>query len=329
VAAIRSVPEVEALLGALARDAATGWSVGTWGAVADLERAPEEPVVVEGTAWRTARGGVRVEAAADLRIVAYERCLRPAGSWRQALALCLPDDRATGAARRVVTELGPDAGALDPADRSAILFDLGLGARGADFCVRTADPGTLAALRAAEGRPLWDPAHGLGARLVALSPARVVLTRAGRAEVATPIPPPGGTTPLGPHTHLLPKLLATGRTHPAIEPIPPGWVPIATVFPAHPLVGPGGAPIPFDADRHQRFQTLLRAHGDPAHLETKDAIAAAVHADRPATRPTPGPGSVARTRAARVTLRQLAHLTPDAPGLPAWRAAFGEPSPTA
>jgi hypothetical protein len=327
------VTEIDALLGALARDDAAGWSVGTWGAVADLERAPGDGAIVErdaaGWTWRTTLGGVRVSAVPALRVVAYERCLRPAGSWRQALGLCLPDAQAACARRGVVTELGPDAEALDPDDRSAILFDLGLGARAADFCVRTADPATLAALRAAARRPLFDPSHGLAARLVALSPARVVITAAGRAEIATSIPPPGGTTPRGPHTHLLPKLLATGRTHPAIEPIPAGWIPVATVFPPHPLIGTGGTPIPFDADRHERFQALLHTYGDPAHLATKATISAAVLTDAPAARPTPGPGRTARSRAARVTLRQLAHTAPTAPGLPAWREAFGEPSLTA
>jgi hypothetical protein len=317
------------LLEELMRDAATGWSVGTWGAVADLERLPDEDVVVEHDTWRTARGGVRLRAdAPEVRVVAYERCLRPAGSWRQALALCLPEERARCAGRHGITELGPDDEALDPGERSEILFDLGLGASAADFCVRTAEPDLLAALRAAAGRPVFEPAHGAGLKLLQHSPARVVLTPLGRAEVATPIPPPAGTTPRGPHTHLLPKLLATGRTHPAIEPIPAGWVPIATIFPAHPLIGADGGPIPFAPERHAAFQRILRDHGDPGHLAIKDDVIAAVHADARAERPAPGPGSVARTRATRVTLRQLTHLAPDAPGLPRWREAFGEPTPS-
>jgi hypothetical protein len=65
-----------------------------------------------------------------------------------------------------------------------------------------------------------------------------------------------------------------------IEPIPPGWVPVATVFPAHPLVGLRGVGIPFAHDRHDRFQRLLRAHGDPLHLSVKDDVVTSVREDR-------------------------------------------------
>jgi hypothetical protein len=272
----------------------------------------------------TPRGAVRLDSATDLRLVAYERCLRPAGSWRQALALCLPVARATMHARSVITPLGPDRAAIRADDRATPLFDLGIGAACADFCVRTVDPELLAALNRAAGKSLWDRSAGLHPLLTARSPTRVVLTRAMRAEVSTPIPSPGGTTPPGPHTHLLPKLLATQRTHPAIDPIPAGWVPVTTIFPAHPLLDPSAVPIPFDAERHTRFQALLRKHGDSAHVEIKDAVAAAVSAGVPPGEMQNGAGSVARTRATRVALRQLAHTAPSAPGLRAWRERYGE-----
>jgi hypothetical protein len=184
----------------------------------------------------------------------------------------------------------------------------------------------LAALQAATGTCLWDRSTGLHPLLSAHSPARVVLTRAARAEVTTPIPAPTGATQPGPHTHLLPKLLATGRTHPAIDPIPAGWVPVTTIFPAHPLLDPGAAAIPFNGARHARFQALLRHHGDPVHVQIKDAVAMAVSTDETPPPVTPGPGSVSRTRAIRVALRQLAHTAPGAPGLRAWREQFGEPT---
>jgi hypothetical protein len=306
-------------------DPATGWSVGTWGAVADLERAPGEAGDRAGLAMWTARGAVRVDTTDGLRVLAYERCLRAPGSWRQALALCLRATRAGMHGRSLITPLGPDEAAIRPEDRAGSLFDLGVGARCADFCVRTDDPELVAALQASTGTSIWDPSTGLHRLLSARSPARVVLTRAVRAEVTTLIPPPTGATPPGPHTHLLPKLLATGRTHPAIEPIPAGSVPVATIFPAHPLLDPGAVAIPFDAERHARFQALLRRHGDPAHVETKDTVAAAVQAGEAPGRPTPGPDGVARSRATRVALRQLAQTAPTAPGLDAWRRQFGEP----
>ncbi len=43
----------------------------------------------------------------------------------------------------------PDAEAMRPQDRGAILFDLGIGKSQSDICVRTADPTTIELLREA------------------------------------------------------------------------------------------------------------------------------------------------------------------------------------
>ena len=55
-------------------------------------------------------------------------------------------------------------------------------------------------------------------------------------------------------------------------------------------IDPGAVAIPFDGKRHARFQTLLRRHGDPAHVRIKDAVATAVRTGQPPDRPAPGPG---------------------------------------
>jgi hypothetical protein len=71
-------------------------------------------------------------------------------------------------------------------------------------------------LAAAEGRA-W-PGHlaETAAPILAASPARVIETPLGRVEIDSPIPPPGGPAPRGPHTHLLPPLIARGLD------VPPG-----------------------------------------------------------------------------------------------------------
>jgi hypothetical protein len=43
-----------------------------------------------------------------------------------------------------------------------------------------------------------------------------------RLEVHQPIPPPGGRSPEGPHTHLLPKFLKQGLTRSPKSPLPDG-----------------------------------------------------------------------------------------------------------
>ena len=83
--------------------------------------------------------------------------------------------------------------------------------------------------------------------ILAANPHRVFLSRLGRIEVYQPIPPASGKSPDGPHTHVLPRLLKSGRTHPATEPIPDGWFPCAHLYPPHPARDGMGEARPFDA----------------------------------------------------------------------------------
>jgi hypothetical protein len=263
---------IAALLMRYLRDTDAGWSCGAFGAIAEFARSPDEPVRFEqenGIAAVTARGAIRIAADPAPRPIAYELTSRDPELWQHGLALCLEQEACAMAERRVLTELGPDRGALRPEDRDAILFDLGLGVRQADLCVRSADPQVIARLRAGCGRKLLEPGNTLGPELAALSPHRVFCCRFGRIEVYQPIPAPGGKSPDGPHTHLLPKLLAHELTHAANLPIPAGWVPCMTLFPANPLRDGAGERRNFDAASFRAFQELWAQFGDPALVAVK------------------------------------------------------------
>ncbi|NMI00244.1 hypothetical protein HF526_23460 [Pseudonocardia sp. K10HN5] len=297
-------------------DATAGWSMGTIGAIAEFVRAPDEPASRGPNSVVTARGGIRLVLPDDVEAVAYETPAGPGSHWNHAVAFCLSAATARRETRTVLTELGPDTGALRPQDLPGVLFDLGLGTPTVDACVRTTDPELLAALRAAAGRPLFET--GAPAALARHSPHRVFLTACGRVEVFTPIPAPNGRSPDGPHTHLLPHLLRAGRTHPATAPIPDGLVPCAHLHPAHPAVDGAGRPVPFDHRRHAAFQRLLATFGDPVQGAIKAAAVAAVRAGEGpdgALVPSDPPGRAALT----VALRQLAHTDGPSPALGAWR----------
>ncbi|MEM7024246.1 MAG: hypothetical protein AAF637_16910 [Pseudomonadota bacterium] len=81
------------------------------------------------------------------------------------------------------------------------------------------------------GAPLLDVLPKIGPMLVRTSPTRVIETPLGRVEIATPIPPPGGQSPNGPHTHLLPDYLASGRVMPTGMDIPESYLPGAIFYP--------------------------------------------------------------------------------------------------
>ncbi len=268
---------VEALLREQLGNPLTAWSLGSFGAIAEYMRDLDEDTtrLDDGRLGAfTARGAIAFTPVPGLRPLAYETPIN--SGWSQSIALCLPEEACAMNRRKLVTELGPDRDAARPEDREAILFDLGLDLLAVDACVRSSDPETVDCLRASVGLPLFDHASPILMRLVALSPHRVFLSRIGRVEVYSRIPAPGGTSPEGPHTHVLPKLLRAGRTHAATTPIPSGWVPCAGIHPAHPYKNELGQRVPFDQARYEAFQALLDRWGDPELVAIKRG---APHAD--------------------------------------------------
>jgi hypothetical protein len=303
-------------------DAETQWSLGTFGAIAEFMRDPDEPFTFQrgkaSLTELTARGGIRIKPPADMRLVAFETTTR--ASWAHRVALCLHEDHCAMSQRTVLTELGPDDGALREHDRDSILFDLGIGALQADLCIRVSDPAVAAQLRMHCGRAVLDPGNPAMGVILAASPHRVFVTRLGRIEVYHAIPNADGKSPEGPHTHVLPNLLNHRRTHAATEQIPDGWVPCAHLYPPHPLRDALGRERPFDPARHDAFQNMLRTFGDPKHVELKQRVVAAIAAgEDPSVVPVTDHRFV-RTNV-RVALRQLKAAHEELPALTAWMAA--------
>ncbi|MCJ2054288.1 DUF6925 family protein [Methylobacterium sp. J-070] len=293
---------VEALLRAQLADPACTWSLGGYGAAATFARDPDEPVErldSGGSGLVTGRGAVRLAVPPDLRPFAYETGFT--GGWSQTVALCLPASACAMGRRRVLTELGADAAAVRPQDRAALLFDLGLGLEAADACLRVADPALIDRLRSGLGRSILSPDNPAGPALAAPETHRVFVTRLGRIEIFAPEAGCGTGGP-GPQSHVLPKLLALRRTHPATAPIPPGLVPCGGFHPAHPVRDGAGRAIPFDAARHAAFGRLLDAWGDPALVALRRTVLAGRESD-----PARSAGRFERSaiRAARAQLLAL------------------------
>lgn len=298
-------------------DADTSWAIGTFGAIAEFHRDADERVELSEQTAITPRGGIRLRLVEGVKVVAWER--PTAGdAWTQGIALCLDRRDGAMAARTAITELGPDREALQPQDRADALFDLGLGAPHCDVCVRIDEAGLLRALRAAEGRPLLE--SGLLGALAAASPTRVFVSRLGRLEVRTAIPKPDGRTMDGPHTHVLPDLLRLKRTHAATVPLPAGAVPSAELFPPSAIHDAHGNRVAFRSDRHEAFQALVAAHGDPRCVQSKEETIAAVRDGEPPRDRTSYTRAQRLSR--RVALRQLLQTDGPSDALAAWRRAF-------
>jgi len=292
----------------------TGWSMGAFGALAEFHQDAGEPLLVDDAAEltrATARGAIRFDPSVVERLqpIAYETLSPKLHRWSHAVALCLPAEEAACARRSVLTELGPDTDAILTPNRMDRLFDMGLSLANCDFCIRTADSDLLAVLRANEGRSLFEPDNPAMGAILKAHPHRVAITRAGRAEVFQKIggPDTGGVSPPGPHTHVLPKLMASGRTHTANTPIPDEMVPVAFLHPGNPVIGPLGEDRPFDPDLHERFQALLAAHGRPQLVAVKRRVNGALAEGRGCADFDPPDGRHQRA-ALRIALRQIVRL---------------------
>lgn len=331
--------DLEGLLRSHLGDWRSGWSMGSFGAIAEFHQDEGEvPVIDDPLALEraTRRGGVRIERRAlpGVTAVAYETLSPKRHRWSQGLALCLPEPAARRAARGALTEIGPDDAAIRGIDRTGILFDMGLALPQCDFCIRTSEPRLLTALRANLGRSLFEPGNDAMPAVLAAHPHRVALTNLGRIEVYQKIggPDTGGVSPPGPHTHLLPKLLRGGRTHSANTPIPDGLLPMGFLHPGNPVVGPMGEERPFDRGLFDAFQNLLELYGPREVVAAKAAVRSAL--DRGlAPLETPPPDGRFERAAFRLALRQQKHLA-DIEGddarlrlLAAWLAAHEAQAP--
>jgi hypothetical protein len=327
----KSAEQLAAFVAAELANVHTSWNVGAFGAIAEFHHQilpAIETIAHASLATVTTGGAIRIRLDADARPLAYEILSARAGLWLHGAAICVPESRARMAARTTVTELGVDTDAIRPSDRSSILFDLGLGLPTVDFCVRSSDAQLVQHLRLHQGRLLLD-----NPRLVALlkeaSPHRVAQSRLARIEVFQPIGQDGGSSPEGPHTHLLPELLRVRRTHASTLPIPEGWLPCVSLYPANPVQDDHGRVRPFDPVAFRRFEGWLAQFGEPAYVAAKRALFNDVRAGR---LPHDVPRATTRlTRnARRIAVRQLAHLDGASPALAAWQSAIepGEARPT-
>lgn len=303
--------DLESLLRKHLGDWRSGWSMGSFGAIAEFHQDASEVPVIDDQ-WEltraTRRGAIRLDREALDRVtpVAYETPSPKKHRWSHALALCMRQANSGRAARDVLAELGPDDDAIRGIDRTGILFDMGLAQPQSDFCIRTSDPRLLGVLRANLNRSLFEPGNPAMAAILAAHPHRVALTDLGRVEVYQKIggPDTGGVSPPGPHTHVLPKLLRAGRTHSANTPIPDGLWPLASLHPGNPVMGPMGEDQDFDPKLHADFQALLAKYGAPGIVAVKIELADALAGGRDPAGYTVPDGRFERA-AVRVGIRQF------------------------
>ena len=298
------------------------FSIGAFGAIAEFNRDLAEKTTIRSespSSIVTDRGALSIESIEQAQPIAYENLSKHPKMWRSGIVFCLPYTVGKSKKRGVLTELGPDWYAIRSKDRGATLFDVGLGTTNIDFCIRTTNEELLDILRGAEGSSILEPDNPVMGKIIAESPHRVAISKLGRIEVFQRIPT--DQTPEGPHTHVLPKLLRTGRTHSANVPVPKGYLPCFSCYPANPLYDRLGNETPFDHKKFHDFIVILEKWGLPDYLEEKKRALNAIQ-----NSVTPAKYSQPETRlgrtALRVTLRQLFCQNPNSSLLEEWRYRF-------
>jgi hypothetical protein len=306
-------------------DRASSWSIGGYGAIAEFHWLPADHPGDRCDDLRaiTDAGALSLELRDDVVPYPYLGVSRHPDRWLQGIALCLPWRRARRGARAVLTELGSDANALRGQDRDAVLFDLGLALPHVDACVRSASPALLHALRAGCGRSLLESGNTVMAAIREANPHRVFLSQLGRVEVYQPIGRAGHhpPTPLGPHTHVLPRLLAAQRANAEDNDAPAYHRACAYLYPKHPLVDNLGKRKAYDRDAHAHFTALMERWGDPRFLAERRRTMRAIRAGEDARRyqaPTDSKGRYAL----RIAIRELAQQMGDTDIIQAWRSRF-------
>ncbi len=299
------------------------WSMGSFGAIGEFmwdDGESCQPFDDHRLGCVTPRGGLAVVPRADIRPVAYEYLSKDPRDWVHGIAFCLPADNAQMANRDVVTELGPDTGALKAEHRQHILFDMGLQQGCVDIAIRTDDQALIAVLRKACGSHVLTPGNPAMATIIKAGPHRVFCTALGRLEVYQPI----GIekAPEGPHTHVLPKLMARGRAFSANVPIPDGYLPTLTLHPAHPCRDLLGKQKNFNREQYQQFQNWLSHYADVEFCQQKQAVFTLLAKGNRGDQCEPGHNRLRRT-AIRVAIRQFDCLHPEQGELiQYWRQRF-------
>ena len=212
-----------------------GWSMGVQGALAEFAVAGGDPAAV--AVRRTGRTIEAHTAGGGLRLTITDATQAFTAGGDDTVYLAVPR-RTLPPPSTGVTVAEADLGALRPEDGHDLFADLAIGHAAAAFCVRTGDPDLAKRLRAIEGAPWRDALGAVGPALLAASPHRIVTTPLGRIEVYAAIPATDAASPEGPHTHLLPVLLATGRELPAGVELPPDLAPAAAFHPPAGWNGP-------------------------------------------------------------------------------------------
>jgi predicted Fe-S protein YdhL (DUF1289 family) len=226
-------PEITEFVRRTLVDRSGTWVIGCHGAtaefMADANEAMETEFGQDALVATTAQGGLRFQPRDNFRALQWRDPRMPDET--RAIFIVIPRPRDAASVGSGLKIEGADRDALQARHSDEAIFDLGLGRDHMRFLIRTPKAEVRHALTAAQGLSLDALLPRCGGLLLRESPTRIVDSAFGRIEVYAPIPAPGGKSPPGPHTHLLPGHLAMQRaTAPSVD-LPAAYSLCATFYP--------------------------------------------------------------------------------------------------
>ena len=208
------------------------WVMGVVGAVGEFTVLNNKPLRVACTddaiIAHTQNGAIKMLINDDVRALNFDITNQRK---KPRIVLAVKRDRGRLPMSECVADLGDDVNPLMKEDAKH-LYDLGLGRKEARFCVRVNGSNSQKVLTKCCGKSFEDALPEFAESLIGDSPTRVVETALGRIEVQGQIPPPNANSPIGPHTHLLPDHLLSGRALPVGMELPRAYLPGAIFYPA-------------------------------------------------------------------------------------------------
>jgi hypothetical protein len=294
------------------------FSVGGVGAIAEFQDESPDITIIDDKYFRLQShlGQFSVKFNGEENTLAYENRAAEKGNWQCGLVFTLPKKTCFLHSHEVLTELGEDKEASDPLARKHLLFDLGTGIPNMRFCIRTDDNDLIRMLREHEGKSIIAQEHPALEAIINASPHRIVTSKIARIEVFQKID--RHRTPIGPHTHLLPKLIKLRRLVASNIPISSDQVPQFTVYPEHSLIDQFGHRIKFDQISFDKFQLTLKKYGCAKFYKEKLRLRAALANKVKPCDYTPPSSKIERT-AFEIELRQQAYLNADTDYINEWR----------
>ncbi|MFQ5782937.1 MAG: hypothetical protein ACE5GR_07790 [Nitrosopumilus sp.] len=185
--------------------------------------------------------------------------------WTQNIYLCIPKQDAKMSCRDKLTHLGHYKEGQDEGE----LWDLGLGKETLDACIIAKDEQTNKLLQQKEGQYVIDDPNFLR-ELVRHSPTRFFKSKYAYIIVRQKIPLDGEDELEGPHTHLLPPIIQSGKHFHA--PIPDEMIPMIQTDPFGSVIDGNGDFYKWNGFEEDKFQNFLRKYGNQEYLLLKESL---------------------------------------------------------